>query len=398
MKRSEKMYSADKFNIAVITAPFYTAVPQIIIANFLDILEPLSDEIYIITGFFSYKPNTKIHIISIKKDDIRGSLLRRILRELLAQPRVAFNLLKISKKINIVIFFLGTRTYLLPLLIAKLLNKKVVLAVTGPESKSAKIQYGKKLYGLGRVYSTIVEVLERIDYHLADQITVESLSTIDFQGLNKYRNKISINGAPYIDFDVFKIEKELKDKRNFIGYIGRLAIGKGVTNFAKAIPLILKERGDLEFLIGGNGLLIDEIKNELKNNGSYDKVELTGWIPHDELPKYLNELKLIILPSYSEGGVPGIVQEAMACGTVVLATEVGGVPDVIKNGKTGFILEDRSPECIAENVIRTLEHPNLEEIVKNARKIIEDEYAYEVIENKCKISLRRLNVNGRYEI
>ena len=93
-------YSLHKPNIAVITFPFYTAVPRIILANFLDILGPLSNKIYVITGFFSYKlkPDTKIHIISIKKDDIKGSLLRRILRELLAQPKVAFNLLKILKK------------------------------------------------------------------------------------------------------------------------------------------------------------------------------------------------------------------------------------------------------------------------------------------------------------
>ena len=67
----------------------------------------------------------------------------------------------------------------------------------------------------------------------------------------------------------------------------------------------------------------------------------------------------------------------MACGTPVLATPVGAIPDVIKDGVTGFIMKDNSPECIAENVIRALEHPNLDEIVKNARELIEKDFTYE---------------------
>ena len=140
--------------------------------------------------------------------------------------------------------------------------------------------------------------------------------------------------------------------------------------------MILKERGDLEFLIGGNGPLFDEIKNKLKTNGAYDKVKLTGWIPHDDLPDCLNELKLVVLPSYTEG-LPNIMLEAMACGTPVLATPVGAIPDVIKDEETGFIMEDNSPECIAENIKRALNHQDLDKIVKNARELVEKEYTYE---------------------
>ena len=67
----------------------------------------------------------------------------------------------------------------------------------------------------------------------------------------------------------------------------------------------------------------------------------------------------------------------MGCGTPVLATSVGGVPDLIKDGKTGFIMENNSPECIVKNVRRALEHPNLDKIVKNARALVEREFTYE---------------------
>ncbi|MFC1994375.1 glycosyltransferase, partial [Chloroflexota bacterium] len=103
-------------------------------------------------------------------------------------------------------------------------------------------------------------------------------------------------------------------------------------------------------------------------------------------PGYLNDLKLLILPSYSEG-LPKSVIEAMACGTPVLATSVGGIPDVIKDGETGFIMEDNSPETIAQNVVRALNNPNLEQITQNARKLVEQEYSCEIIVGKYKQAL-----------
>ncbi|NQE54752.1 D-inositol-3-phosphate glycosyltransferase [ANME-1 cluster archaeon GoMg3.2] len=67
----------------------------------------------------------------------------------------------------------------------------------------------------------------------------------------------------------------------------------------------------------------------------------------------------------------------MACGTSVLATPVGAIPDVIKDEETGFILENNSPECIAENVMRVLKHPDLGWIVENVRVLVEREFTYE---------------------
>ena len=90
----------------------------------------------------------------------------------------------------------------------------------------------------------------------------------------------------------------------------------------------------------------------------------------------MNELKLIVSPSYNEGGVPTVIMEAMACGTVCLVTPVAG-DNVINDDESGFILENNSPECIAKNVIRVLEHPNLDEIISKAHNLVEEEFSYE---------------------
>lgn len=106
--------------------------------------------------------------------------------------------------------------------------------------------------------------------------------------------------------------------------------------------------------------------------------------PHDKLPDYLYELKLLILSSYTEN-LPNITLEVMACGTPVLATTVGAIPCVIEEGDTGYIIEDNSPACIAENVMHALEHPDLEMIVGNAR-LVERELTYgAVVERYRKI-------------
>ena len=376
MQQYEYSNNPKSTRLCIITWPFQTMVGEALLSNFIDILEPLSNELFVITGKFPDRPNKKISIIRIKSDEKKEILLINVITHLSNQLRTTFNLIKISKKVDIVIFYIGTRIYLLPILTAKLLGKRTVLVVTGLQSKCAEVR-GGKLFGMDRIiFPYIFRILEHINFHLVDQIAIETENIIQYAGLNKYRKKISITGAVYVDTDSFKIKKELKNRRNLIGYIGRLSPEKGVLNFAKAIPLILKERSDLEFLIGGNGPLFDEIKNELKNNGSYDKVELTGWISHDELPKYLNELKLIVSPSYTEGGVPAVIMEAMACGTVSLVTPVAGV-DIIKDEESGFILEDNSPECIAENVIRALEHPNVDEIISNAHNLVEEKFSYE---------------------
>ena len=69
--------------------------------------------------------------------------------------------------------------------------------------------------------------------------------------------------------------------------------------------------------------------------------------------------------------------EVLACGTPVLAAVVVAIPDVIKDGETGFILEDNSPECIARVITWALNHPNMEQIAANARVLVEREFTFE---------------------
>ena len=371
----------NKPNICVITLPFqnkHGATPTIL-SNFIEVLEPLSSELFVITGKFPDRQNKRIHIIRIKGDEKSESMLIRIPKFIMTQIRISYNLIKIRKNVDVVIFFLGSRGYLLPMLLLKLLKKKTVLIAVGSITKLIKMQYAERVFGMGgSIFSHIMGILGKLNYALSYKIIVYSENLIDqLEFLNKYKDKISIAHEHFLDFDKFKIKKDFHERDNLVGYIGRLSEEKGVSNFVKAIPQITKERGGIKVLIGGDGQLRNKIETYLDENSLNDKVKLLGWVLHDALPEYLNELKLVVLPSYTEG-LPNLMLEAMACGTPVLATPVGAIPDIITDGETGFIMDNNSPECIAENVIRALEHPDLGAIMENARVLVGREFTYEV--------------------
>ncbi len=387
-----------KPKVCVVSFPMPSAlVINAFLYSLVEILEPICEKVYVVT---SNIPKDRIFSEKIRIQDVKTAMhfkdtisprwwstLLQFFKIIAIQMKISLVLTKISKEIDVVIFHTGGNNLFPCVLMAKILRKKVITSAVGSGSLSYWKAYTKQLFSMGGAFSTILNILEKANFYLSDRIIVESEAAALFLNLSKYEQKLVI-ATRYIDTNLFQIKKNPKERRNLVGYIGRLSFGKGLMEFVKAIQLILKKCSDIKFLIGGYGFLYQEIKDEVENGNMGHKVELTGWISREELPNYLNELKLLVLPSYSEG-LPTIILEAMACGTPVLATSVGAIPDVIKDGENGFILEDTSPECIAENVVRVLEHPDLEEIVKNARKLIEENYTYEVAVNRYRGILNR---------
>ena len=387
--------------VCIVSFPMPSAlVVNVFLYNLVEILESICERIYVVT---SNIPRDRISSKKIKIQDVKTTMhfrdtirpmwwssLLQFLKIITIQMKMCWILTKISKDIDIVIFYVGGANLLPPVLMAKALRKKVITSAIGLGSLGYKKVHNNRLFSKGRAFSIILSVMEKTIFSLSDRVIVESPSVINFLDLGKYKQKLVTTGARYVDTELFQIKKELRERKNLVGYIGRLEEGKGVMNFFEAIPLILEKQDNLEFFLGGYGPLYDRIKERLRSNNLSRKVELMGWIPHDKVANYLNELKLLVLPSYSEG-LPTIVLEAMACGTPVLATPVGGIPDVIKDGETGFIMENNSPKCFAENIVRVLECPDLDNVTKNARKLIKEKYTYEAAVERYKKSLNIWN-------
>jgi len=359
----------EKLNIGIVTIPISEAglTP---LSNLVDILSSFSGKVRLITGGAGYtffKGNQKVELYGVGRRP-KPNTFDRVMKYISTQLSISYKLARVSANTNLWIFFIGGPALLLPILSAKLFGKKVVLAYAGSDIESIRAQ--------SKVLSKPMELLVKLGLTLSDGIIIYSPALLTQHNLQKYRHKISIAHRLFLDFSKFKVEKPLEKRDNLIGYIGRLSEEKGILSFIEAIPKALEREDSVEILIGGDGQLRTKVEQYLSKEGLNNKVKFVGWIPHDELPKYLNKLKLLVIPSYTEAG-PLIAFEAMACGTPVLATAVGAIPDIIKDGETGFIMENNSPECIARNVIRALAHPNVEQITRNAHSVVEREYTYE---------------------
>jgi len=346
--------------------PLVSNTSSLFLSNLVRILSPISSDLYIIAGNANPKGHGKAYVYSVRHK-MGINAFTRVRNYVYLQVRISYRLAKLARNIDLWIFFLGGEALLLPMLAAKLLGKKVVLALGGFIEKEGQIKKDM-------LYKPLSS-LKRVNLALSNRIILYSPGLIEEWNLKKYRNKISIAHEHFLDFNKFRLEKPLTHRNNLIGYIGRLSQEKGILNFMEAIPEVLEERGNTSFFVGGDGQLHDKVKQGLERE-NLNKVQFVGWIPHDELPRYLSDLKLLVLPSYTEG-LPNIMLEAMACGTPVLATPVGAIPDVIRDCETGFIMEDNSPECIARNIIRVLNHPNLEQIAQNVRALVEREFTFE---------------------
>ena len=379
--------------VAIVSTPsvLNKQAAESLVAYLVDILTPISEKLFLIAGSSPYG-DERIRYIKVRRwrDREKDFILFKLISRLLTDLKITFGLLRIANQINVIIYYVGTKGYLLSLLMARLLRKKIVMCSASSSPRAAEVmRKDRSIVWDSAIPPSIISVLERASFALSHRIWVQSKSVITVSGLGRFEGKTYVCDLFYVDATHFLLKTELKKRESVIGYVGRFDENKGVLNLVRAIPIILENHEKIEFVLLGGGPLLPRIYEEIERINLVQKVRLTGEIPRDKVGDCMNELKLLVLPSYVDG-LPHVIKEAMACGTPVLATPVGGVPDLVEDSETGFIMEDNSPECIARNVIRALEHSHLEEIAQNARTLIEREYTYEGMVEKCRAGLEEL--------
>ncbi|NLF01789.1 MAG: glycosyltransferase family 4 protein, partial [Anaerolineales bacterium] len=285
------------------------------------------------------------------------SAISWLLKAALAQLLLGWEVVRMRREVDVVFCALGSY-YQFPILIARVLRKRVLCMSTGLDAANAEHNYGMGM-------AAIVRLLTRLNFTCADGVVVESLRLAESRDLAPFRSKLH-NGALFLDDrDVFSARVPLRSRRTSVGYIGRLTSEKGVLEFVRAIPLMAADSPDLQVLMIGTGRLDETIAQEMAGQPWAQRVTWLKWVNHQQVAEYLNQLRLLVVPSYSEG-LPNIVLEAMGCGTPVLATDVGGVSDLIRDGVTGLLLSDQRPQSIAQAVTQALGRPDLEAISERA--------------------------------
>ncbi len=158
-----------------------------------------------------------------------------------------------------------------------------------------------------------------------------------------------------VDRDQFRPDADLRntmrqalscrDDEFVLFFVGRLEEIKQLDRLIAALPLA-RAFMPIRLLVAGDGshrLRLERLVAEL---GLGDLVTFLGKVSHDRLPGYYNLADALVLPSRMEG-VPMVILESLACGTPVIATAVGGIPDLVRNGENGQLLDAVEPASIA---------------------------------------------------
>ncbi len=170
-----------------------------------------------------------------------------------------------------------------------------------------------------------------------------------------------VNMGLFRPVDRFAARQELglSDEKILL-FVGRIDPMKGIDQLIKALPYLPSRESLKLLIIGGDENSLTEIEKLKKLSGELkmqDSVEFRGLIEHDRLPYYYSAADVCIVPSYYESF--GLVAlESLACGTPVVATDVGDMKNIIRPGETGYVVADNSPEKIADGIAGLLSMPD----------------------------------------
>jgi glycosyltransferase involved in cell wall biosynthesis len=163
-------------------------------------------------------------------------------------------------------------------------------------------------------------------------------------------------------------------RAHVVGAAGRLSPEKGFDVLVEAAERVLRTERDVGFILFGDGPCRSELANQINELGLAGSFVLAGFRP--DLDKFLPFLDLTVLPSHTEG-MPNVVLESFAAGVPVVATAVGGTPEVVEDGASGFLVPPGDGEALAERVCDALAcEDDLRDMGLHGRQCVVDRFGF----------------------
>ncbi|MCL9971737.1 glycosyltransferase [Anoxybacillus kestanbolensis] len=200
--------------------------------------------------------------------------------------------------------------------------------------------------------------------------------------------KLPIVVTPFgVDMNLFKPSHNGKERDTItIGIVKRLEEVYGIEYLIKATSLLIKKLREnrlddianrIRLLIVGEGSLLDKLQNLTRDYGISHITKFVGAVPNVKVPEYLNKMDIFCVPSLQESfGVAAV--EASACELPVIVSNVGGLPEVVKDGETGFIVEPKNIQQLADRLYDLVINPELRmRLGKNGRNFVNSFYNWE---------------------
>jgi glycosyltransferase involved in cell wall biosynthesis len=332
------------------------------LSKIINIIHNLYNDIYVVINCKNPQLITALRKMIKETENIHTYIL--FLRSVKKLRNLYVNILQIVLAIRFLMILLRTKTKIiftlglpsLPLLfLLKICGFKVIV-FAGGFIRISELHYGE------RILKGAILLLQLL---LSDVILVESPSVKNFYEFFRFVASKVLTGAYLYVPDAFHKLKSLEQRMYDYCYIGSISTLKNVHILLLAFYKLKKMGFKFKAVVAGEGgdlyPLIRILIKELNLNG---EVLYLGPVPYEQVPALLNECKTLILPSRREG-LPNIVLEAMACGAVPLVTPVGGIPDIIKDGVTGFILRSTEPSYLALELIQATSDIQMLESISN---------------------------------
>lgn len=200
----------------------------------------------------------------------------------------------------------------------------------------------------------ITPFVKRIYMHYCDKFIVTSKFIMHHWFPNYNSDKIEVIYPP---FDLSKYNSAVntmyikKNNYSTIGFVGRLSEEKGISSLIHSMGIIRRKIPSARLVIVGTGPIEDDLK-ELTNRLELNShVDFVGY--KDNVFEILKQLDVFVLPSRTEG-CPIVILEAMAMGLPVVATRVGGNPELVRDGETGYLVPFNDENALARAVLALL--------------------------------------------
>jgi len=198
------------------------------------------------------------------------------------------------------------------------------------------------------------DILDKVDHFIAVSSFVKNILTK--RGFSNKKITVIHN---WVDTSVFKQNYFLKNKENTALFVGKLIKIKGIEFLVKAVPEIVKEVPDFKLRVAGDGPLFYSLLKYVKNKNLMRNVVFLGKIPFTQLQKEYEYAKIFVFPSICPEPCPTTIIEAMASGLPIIASNVGGVPELIVDNFNGKLVQRMDSQALSENIIRLLQDEEL---------------------------------------
>ncbi len=198
---------------------------------------------------------------------------------------------------------------------------------------------------------------------------------------HKRKHCVLYNGINSSHFDS---DNSKKQPPIHIGYVSRLLPDKGIETFLDSASLILNNYSDVKFCIYGEEIYDDvrkgsytgTLRRKINVLGLGQAVSMKGFVfPQNTI---YDSIDIFVMPSHRIGeSCPMVILESWLAGVPVIATNVGGIPELIVDGKTGYLIPPKDPQAIADAVNYVIEHPDeVKNVVDNAKKLVREKFDY----------------------